>query len=138
MGLDTSHDCWHGSYSAFMVWRQKIASVAGYAVWDVKYDNGLIQKTVMIDWGHITENNLNGEWDVPQADPLIYLIAHSDCEGLIHPQQAAPLAKRLEELLSQLPDEDVAGHIGNWKSKTQKFIDGLNLAVKGVEDVIFH
>jgi len=25
MGLDTSHDAWHGAYSAFMRWRTEIA-----------------------------------------------------------------------------------------------------------------
>jgi hypothetical protein len=30
MGLDTTHDCWHGAYSAFMRWRRKLAEVAGY------------------------------------------------------------------------------------------------------------
>ena len=29
MGLDTTHDCWHGAYSAFMRWRQEIARIAG-------------------------------------------------------------------------------------------------------------
>jgi len=30
MGLDLTHGCWHGAYSAFMRWRQKIAELAGY------------------------------------------------------------------------------------------------------------
>lgn len=29
MGLDTSHDCWHGAYSAFMRWRRAVAKAAG-------------------------------------------------------------------------------------------------------------
>ena len=29
MGLDTSHDCWHGAYSAFNRWRCAIAKAAG-------------------------------------------------------------------------------------------------------------
>jgi hypothetical protein len=29
MGLDTTHNCWHGAYSAFMRWRQEIAKAAG-------------------------------------------------------------------------------------------------------------
>lgn len=29
MGLDTTHDCWHGAYSAFMRWRRGIAKAAG-------------------------------------------------------------------------------------------------------------
>lgn len=28
MGLDTSHNCWHGAYSAFHRWRCKLAEVA--------------------------------------------------------------------------------------------------------------
>ena len=30
MGLDTSHNAWHGAYSAFMTWRKKIAHLAGF------------------------------------------------------------------------------------------------------------
>lgn len=29
MGLDCSHNAWHGAYSAFMRWRIKLAEVAG-------------------------------------------------------------------------------------------------------------
>jgi hypothetical protein len=29
MGLDTSHDCWHGAYSAFMRWRSELCRAAG-------------------------------------------------------------------------------------------------------------
>ena len=28
MGLDTTHDCWHGPYSMFMRWRTAIAAAA--------------------------------------------------------------------------------------------------------------
>jgi hypothetical protein len=27
MGLDTTHDAWHGAYSAFMRWREKVGPV---------------------------------------------------------------------------------------------------------------
>ena len=33
MGLDCSHNAWHGAYSAFMRWRQKLADVAVGALW---------------------------------------------------------------------------------------------------------
>lgn len=29
MGLDTTHDCWHGAYSGFMRWRIGVAKAAG-------------------------------------------------------------------------------------------------------------
>ncbi len=138
MGLDTSHDCWHGAYSAFSRWRNEIAMAAGYMVGDVKYENGFTSKTVLVDWGHVTEANLAGQWDATPADPLMVLIAHSDCEGVIKPAQAGPLADRLESLLPKLPTEDAPGHIGNWRDKTQAFIDGLRAAAKAGEDVEFH
>lgn len=78
-----------------------------------------------------------GEWDSMPHDPLIILIAHSDCEGVIHPTQAELLANRLEELLPLLNGDD-GGHVGNYHDTTQRFIDGLRLAVKHGEPIEFH
>jgi hypothetical protein len=139
MGLDTSHDCWHGAYSAFTRWRNKLAEVAGYQVADVRYDSGHFP-TVLIDWGHIAAENpgyLAGDWEKAPTDPLIVLIAHSDCDGHIHPEHAAPLADRLEGLLPLLPDGEGGGHIGDWRAKTQAFIDGLRRAAAANEPVVF-
>jgi hypothetical protein len=141
MGLDTTHDAWHGAYSAFSRWRDKLAEVAGYEIAKVEVDNfgtPVLRPTVLIDWGHIVEKNYYGEWDAPPADPLIYLIAHSDCDGLLHPPAAMALAERLTELLPLLPEGDAVGHIGNWRDKTQTFIDGLRAAAAAGEDVEFH
>jgi hypothetical protein len=138
MGLDCSHDVWHGAYSAFTRWRHALAEAAGYAVWDVRYEDGIHRPTVMIDWGHITPDNLMGKWDATPADPLLVLIAHSDCEGSIYAREAAALADRLEELLPWVASQpDDAGHIGNWAAKTQKFIDGLLRAAAAGEPVGF-
>lgn len=32
MGLDTTHDAWHGAYSSFGDWRNQLAELAGYEV----------------------------------------------------------------------------------------------------------
>lgn len=137
MGLDTSHEAWHGAYSAFSRWRNKLAEVAGYEIAKIDGQYGL-RETILIDWGHIAEKNYYGEWDETPADPLILLIAHSDCDGVIHPEHARLLADRLEELIHLLPDEDVLGHIGNYRSKTRQFVDGLRSAAAQGEDVDFH
>lgn len=137
MGLDTSHEAWSGAYGAFSRWRHKIAEAAGYEIAKVEGQYGP-SDTVLIDWGHIQEKNYSGEWDEIPSDPLIMLIAHSDCDGVIHPVHAKPLADRLEELIPLLPDDDVAGHIGNYRSKTRQFVDGLRAAVAADEDVDFH
>jgi len=141
MGLWVSHECWTGAYSAFSRWRERLARTAGYTVAKVTWEdadtfmNG--HDFVLIDWGHVTNEQLMGDWDETPADPLLVLIAHSDCEGVIHPAQAGPLADRLTELLPLLPDEVDRGHIGDWRTKTQAFIDGLRAAVEAGEDVEF-
>ncbi len=137
MGLDTTHNCWHGAYSAFTRFRNRLALAAGYEVLDVKYPDGSIMPTTLIDWGHLSDETLQGQWERTPDDPLLVLIAHSDCDGVIHPEQAGPLADRMEELLPLLPVEPAPGHIGDWRIKTQAFIYGLRLAVERGEDVEF-
>jgi hypothetical protein len=138
MGLDTTHNAWHGAYSAFSRWRDGLARAAGYEVKRVTYDDGWSADEAQINWDQIVQKNFDGEWDETPADPLVVLIAHSDCDGVIHPEQAKPLADRLEELLPKLPDAEGGGHIGSWREKTQKFIDGLRVAAEANENLEFH
>lgn len=141
MGLWTSHACWQGAYSAFTRWRNTIAEVAGYQLMDCTPEEraqGHFGQYPMIEWSGIGPENFQGEWHRTPPDPLIVLIAHSDCDGVIHPEQAGALAKRLEELMPKLREMgDAPGHIGNWADKTQRFIDGLREAAALDEDVVF-
>ena len=138
MGLDTTHDCWHGSYMAFGRWRNELARVAGYTVGTLSYKDGWKNEVPLVDWGHLaTDETLAGKWPETPDDPLIVLIVHSDCDGCIYPEQAQALADRLEELLPLLPREDGGGHIGNWQDKTQHFITGLRKAFADYEAVEF-
>jgi len=140
MGLDTSHDCWHGSYSAFTRWRNTIAEAAGYSLMDPTPEEQAhfhFSKYPMIEWDGVEPKNFDGQWDRAPGDPLIVLIAHSDCDGVIHAEHGRPLADRLERLLPLLPEGDAGGHIGDWREKTQLFIDGLREAARLGEDVEF-
>ena len=121
MGLDTSHDCWHGAYTAFHRWRAELMRIA--------HDRDIMS---MRHYGGTVP------WSALGNDPLIVLLDHSDCDGIIEAKDCEPLAKRLEELLPLLPKEDDRGHIGSWQKKTQQFIDGLRLAASRGEDVDFH
>lgn len=136
MGLDTSHGCWHGAYSAFTRWRHKVAQMAGYTLEKCPPPHDYMDQ-VAIDWSKYSDANLYGKWEATPDDPLIVLIAHSDCDGEILPAQAGPLANRLEELLPLL-DGDGGGHIGSYREKTLAFIDGLRKAVAANEPVDFH
>lgn len=152
MGLDTSHDCWHGAYSAFTRWRQKLAEAAGYTLHhDVMAGYGtdapvaISRMSPDMDWGNIQEtigDDLFGKWPaIPvrpdgTPDPLIILLAHSDCEGELQTEFVGALADRLEELLPLL-DGDGGGHVGSYRAKTEQFIGGLRAAAAAGEDVTF-
>ena len=58
-------------------------------------------------------------------------------DGEISSENCAAIADALEDLIPLFPDEDHAGHIGNWKNKTQKFVDGLRLAAQSGEALRF-
>lgn len=79
------------------------------------------------------------KWSVLREDPYLYaLLHHSDCEGELPAEICGPLADRLEQLIPLLPSGDAGGHIGDFRDKTQTFVDGLRLAAKAGEPVGFH
>jgi hypothetical protein len=120
MGLDTSHDAWHGAYSAFMSWRLKIAELIGINLRTMEGFDG------------------DNKWEALKPDPLHVLLSHSDCDGEIAWQDCGPIADRLYELIEKLPDEDTGGHIGNWRDKTRQFADGCRAAFEAKENLDFH
>ena len=122
MGLDTSHGAWHGAYSSFKRWRDKITEVA----------------KVEIDYDSYHRKNFDGEWDEVPKDPLTILLVHSDCDGVIKSDHCGPIADRLEKLLPQLNGQDGGGHIGDYVEKTKTFIEGLRDAASANEDLDFH
>jgi hypothetical protein len=155
MGLDISHDTWHGAYSAFMTWRKKIAQVAGYPPLELMegyYSNesefhnpfSLLERAFP-DGDELAMSALREykkefpiKWDNFKKDPLIELLTHSDCDGKINWKNCKGIADRLEELLPLLPDGEAGGHIGHWRRKTEAFIKGLRLAYSKKEKLDFH
>lgn len=167
MGLDTTHGCWHGAYSAFGRWRDGLAQAAGIPLhlmegfysadpsevfhgvpsraaleWAAPREGGPLCKShygpELYHWIERVIEWLPISWDVLKPDVLHVLLNHSDYDGEIEAEYCAPLADRLEELLPLLPSERDAGHIGDWREKTQQFIDGLRLAASQGEAVGFH
>lgn len=144
MGLDTSHDCWHGAYSSFSAFRETLARAAGYAVWIVAEDDrphAYKRPVVMLDWGHLGRpEHLRGEWDETPVDPLLVLIVHSDCDGEIRPAQQLALAARLEELAPLVADEDcrLGWTANDVRVRAERFAAGLRRAHALGEAVDFH
>ena len=119
MGLDTTHNCWHGAYSAFHRWRTMIA------------------ESVAITLGNMEGFGGEMRWPSKEIEPLVVLLDHSDCEGEIAWQDCGPLADRLEQILPTLPASDW-GHMADPRAKTRQFIDGLRAAAAAQENVGFY
>ena len=115
MGLDTSHDCWHGSYGGFNDYREALADAAGYD----------LEKLWGLDWPDGSEA---GKWPVLPHDPLVVLLQHSDCDGVIPWDVCGELAERLAGL--SVSDQ--------WVPFVARFVDGLREAHALSEDVDFH
>jgi hypothetical protein len=129
MGLDTTHDCWHGSYTAFNNWRNAVAIAAGYFVWQCKSGDS-IHEMIMLEWHRYQGDEHVGEWKEPPTDPLLILFVHSDCDGRIKSEHCAVLADALEKLEVE--------ELSPSANKTAKFIVGLRLAAATRQDVEFH
>jgi hypothetical protein len=109
------------------------------------WDNDVRTEVIDADWDNINDENIRGEWGEKRPmlrdkthDPLLFLICHSDCDGLLHPYHGRLIADRLEELLPKLEDIEAGGHVGNVANKTRTFIAGLRLADEQGEDVEFY
>lgn len=142
MGLDTTHDCWHGSYSAFGRFREALAQAAGIPLdlcCGFCEDRGSLGPDILTrslpglsyhDILKLCEKSPSFpiSWEVFTTDPLIYLLDHSDCEGHILHKHTLALAIRLEELVLSEPYAEYA----------KQFATGLRQAHKSGERVRFH
>lgn len=133
MGLDTTHNCWHGPYSSFKQFREAVAEAAlehyGYTP---NYD-GHPHRAYQGWWDHpemekLDPRDVHHYWD----DPLDVFFIHSDCDGYIFPQDAGPLSDRLDALVGYLDD----GPFG-WRPILVQFIAGLRIAEEFWEVVSF-
>lgn len=157
MGLDCSHNAWHGAYSAFHRWRCKIAEVAGLPPLDLMegfYSPLMTGSPPTLYHGLNTRDPAFGpdsrpylagiderlpiKWDCLKPSPLYELLYHSDCDGEIPAESCAAIADALEALIPLLPEGEAWGHIGDWRQKTQQFVDGLRAAAAAGEPLDFH
>ncbi len=129
MGLDTSHDCWHGPYSSFNRWRTIVAQAAGYPPLEMMEGFGNCEMTPL---GLVSSGKI--PWDSLPASPLQLLLNHSDCDGKIKSEDCDAIADALEELLPRIPED------GPWSPRdhASRFIKGLRAAAAAKEDVEFH
>lgn len=134
MGLDTSHDCWHGPYSQFMQWRSWLNFLIAHdrmKFWEDKWGRVAAK-------GH-TDEALREAWALglyaDEANPLDVLMSHSDCDGEISAAICAPLADALQDLADRrMPPRGIYDEM---RPATERFIAGLHRAAAAGEPVRF-
>lgn len=132
MGLDCSHDAFHGAYSAFNRFRQAVCYVIGgsYPPHD-KTNRFLWTPEVEPDpdawyWGHGYSHETH--------PGLGIFLNHSDCDGEISPEDCLKVAKDLEPLVARLSELGVGdGHIargGGYGAVCQNLLMDVNELLK--------
>ena len=127
MGLDTTHDCWHGPYSSFKRFRDEVAVAAAEHYGYVPVYEG--PSRVYYGW-----------WDDdhPYSHILDVFFLHSDCGGWIFPRDAGSLADALDPLIGYLADEPNMHRIHSSREKLRAFVAGLRSAAEEWQIVGFH
>jgi len=118
MGLDTTHNCWHGSYSSFNSFRRELCCQIGINLYD------------LIGYGGNKMHEENIQHDI------MPLINHSDCDGILTVEESKKVLKGLYIISSNL-DEKKLDNPSYFKSKLYQFIGGLELAIDLNEPVEF-
>jgi hypothetical protein len=142
MGLDCSHNAWHGSYSSFNAWRKRLAEVAGLPPLELMegfYVSFIGSDRVAPATLHHGENQLDHlyrldaklpiKWSCLTPNPLYQLLHHSDCDGDIKPSKCVAIADELDKLVPLLD---------NWhKNSAIQFSTGLRLAAQQRKSLLF-
>jgi len=118
MGLDTTHNAFHGAYSGFDHLRRRLVEQACQGTYRDGRDHYY--------WTFESER-------VPHdVRPGMYaLLNHSDCEGDLSPQQCTDVAQFLEWADRHITDVYA-------KDKAAQFARGCRLAAEANETLEFH
>ena len=134
MGLDCSHNAWHGGYIRFHMWRKAVAEAAGLPPLElmegfyvplastsggVTLYHGIHTNREQGYLQHLDER-LPIKWECLKPSPLHTLLSHSDCDGEIASEDCAPIADELEKLIPLLAED--------FGRLAKKFVAGLREA----------
>jgi len=151
MGLDTSHDAFHGAYSAFNRFRQIVCQAIGgsYPSHWLRNDDGSLKRDSQ--GFPICDTSLDDnliyfpEGGLDEESGMYAFLCHSDCDGEIPPEACLKLADELEAVLPVIEKiasvEQAGGHIaarGGYVEVTKKFIAGCRDAASKNEPLDFH
>lgn len=122
MGLDTTHNCWHGPYSSFARFREKLAMLIGLDLNNFCGYNNNAENCIMM-----SRNTINHD--------IYPLLNHSDCDGVLLLHESESIVDGLNDILLhyinlKYIDSDLYDRI-------IQFRDGCLLAISKKEVIIF-
>lgn len=118
MGLDMTHDAFHGAYSSFNRLRVAIAEAAGLPP---------LEEMV----GYRKPYPTGIRWDAIDDKGLRPLLDHSDCDGSLPVDLLEPLADALTRLLDHPA-------LGAERRRVEQMIAGFRRAAAAGEPIEFH
>ena len=155
MGLDTTHNAWHGSYGSFMVFRKWLAKKLGiplelmegyyseesfrpnmFKLLDYKFPKG-----DELEMSGIRElrGMLPLKWEAFKESPLHEFLYHSDCEGDFEVESCKNISLAMTKILNDIDAEGGPKEEEKyWYDKLKQFADGFWLAYEKKEKLEFH
>ncbi len=119
MGLDTTHNAWHGPYSKFNRFRYSLANQIKINLYN--YDG----------YGESGEKELNSI-----DHDIMPLLMHSDCDGEFSIEECKRITNGLNQILDNFYNDITADF--DFKEKVVQFRDGCLLAIQNNEVIVFH
>lgn len=152
MGLDCSHDAFHGAYSAFNRLRQFVCAATGpegsFPPHYLYGANGEVQEgadgLLLLRRGLDADKLYIGDEYGRDTHPGLWeFLTHSDCDGEIAPGMCVKVADDLERLMPKMEALrwQSHGHIaarGGFLEVVRKFIAGCRAASAAGEPLDFH
>lgn len=137
MGLDVSHDCFSGAYSAFNRFRQSVARACGGSF--PPHEPGATDE----DGTPFDQSQWYYQKSVVPEEyraGMTLFLGHSDCDGTFTPAEAEAVAGFLEWFAPRMT-EDATGHLGRFGFMSDvawHFADGCRRAAAAGETVEFY
>ena len=133
MGLDCSHNAFHGAYSSFNRFRQFVSKSIGGS-YPPHEDKSLNEAYWYLPDGMTSETHKG----------LYEFLGHSDCDGEISPEMCKIVADELEAIIPQMKElektTEAVGHTlrdGGYVAVAKSFIKGCRIAHQANEPLRF-
>lgn len=147
MGLDTTHNAWHGPYSSFNNFRRQLAKHYGipldlmegfYADKDEVFCNPFYfaeKELTELSYFSIkrVKDYLPLKWDNFKPNAIHELLYHSDCDGYINWVACGKIAKELRKVLTEIEKDEAAEPITPQRAMYNGFYNAVEQFMKGCQ-----